>query len=181
MPKPNAVKIVQDPADPQPVEVMERAIVEVAEGARKLLGSRLRERAVFVLLRDATNESLSTIERVLHAAASLDKNYLRAALLVAVVVGLNAGCATRGEVAAERRHGQDLAVRVTDLAYKQSDYCRDLLNQVDGLDRRVRDIEAGLLGEWDRPVCENYSAAAQKMFCHRLPRFQPYQAAPAKP
>jgi hypothetical protein len=86
------VKIVKDPDDPQPLEVMEKAIIDIAEGARKILSSRLNQRAILVLLRDATNEPLVTIERVLNAAASLDKNYLKLAVL-ALVLGA-AGCAS---------------------------------------------------------------------------------------
>lgn len=89
MAKPS-IRITQDPNNPEPPEVMARSIVEIAEGARKLLGSRLKERAVLVLLKDATGETLETIRRVLNAAASLDKTYLKLAVLALVGWGLSA-------------------------------------------------------------------------------------------
>jgi hypothetical protein len=84
------IKIVNDPNNPEPPEVMARAIVEIAEGARKLLSSRLNKRAVLVLLKDATRESMETIERVLNAASSLDRTYLKAIALQLVAVAMSA-------------------------------------------------------------------------------------------
>lgn len=86
-------KIVTDPNEEVPTEVMATAIRDIAEGTRKMLGGRLNKRAVLVLLKDATHESLETIERVLSAAGNLDKSYLKLALL-ALVLGSSA-CAPR--------------------------------------------------------------------------------------
>jgi hypothetical protein len=85
-----AVKIVKDTTDPQPTEIMERAIVDVAEGARKMLGGRLNQRAISVLLKDATGVPMETINRVLDSAARLDRTYLKAAVLFVAVAGLSA-------------------------------------------------------------------------------------------
>jgi hypothetical protein len=79
MKMPAKIAITKDPQDPQPLEIMERAIVDVAEGARKLLGTRLNKRAVLTLLKDDTGLPKSTIERVLDSAAQLDKNFLKTA------------------------------------------------------------------------------------------------------
>lgn len=87
-----SLKINKDPEAPQAVEVMERAIVEIAEGTRKMLGGRLNERAILTLLKDATHVDKTVIKRVLDAAATLDKAYLKAAALVIFASALT-GCA----------------------------------------------------------------------------------------
>jgi hypothetical protein len=63
----------------QPVEIIVSAIAQVAEGARKLLGSRLSKRALLVLIQDAApgSISLSVIETVLDTAALLDKKFIK--------------------------------------------------------------------------------------------------------
>lgn len=67
----------KDEANKVPLVVMEKAIVEIAEGARKLLGSKLSKRAVLVLLKDASGQPMNVIEEVLDNAAKLDKLYLK--------------------------------------------------------------------------------------------------------
>jgi MinD superfamily P-loop ATPase len=53
--------------------LLAEAIVDVAAGAKKLLGSRLSKRAVLLLVRDKTGGrvSLTDIETILDAAADL--------------------------------------------------------------------------------------------------------------
>lgn len=88
------LQINKDPNAPQPFEVMEKAIVEIAEGARKMLAAKLNRRALLVLMQDACGGrgsiSKETIARVLDEAAKLDKTYLKLALLGIVAAGLSA-------------------------------------------------------------------------------------------
>ncbi len=74
------VKIVKDEDKVIKVEIMEQAIIDVAQSARKLLNSNLSKRAVIVLIRDSmagTGMPLKDIETVLDCAANLDKRYLK--------------------------------------------------------------------------------------------------------
>ena len=64
-------------ADDTPPEVLAAAIVDTAKAARNLLGSRLNRRAVIVLLHNSCKVSQRDIERVLAAAAELDKTFLK--------------------------------------------------------------------------------------------------------
>lgn len=73
---PPRVIVKKDPENPEPIELLEREIKACAEGARALLNSRLRRRALLVLLSDSSGVNRTTIERVLTAAANLDKDYL---------------------------------------------------------------------------------------------------------
>lgn len=63
------------------VEQIEEAVVLVAAGAKKLLGSRLTERAVTLLIHDAIPANLrptrAQIATVLTTAADLEKRYLK--------------------------------------------------------------------------------------------------------
>jgi molybdenum-dependent DNA-binding transcriptional regulator ModE len=75
MPK---VAIKQDPENEVAIEILGQAIVDVAEGAKKLLSSRLTERAVVTLIQDylgadarGNKVARRDIERVLAAAADL--------------------------------------------------------------------------------------------------------------
>lgn len=76
-PKPPIIK--KDKDNPEPTEVIAKAIIEVAEAARKLNGSKLKRRAVVLLLKDMTGNSVSNrdIEMVLDCAAELDKRYIK--------------------------------------------------------------------------------------------------------
>jgi hypothetical protein len=74
------VTIVKDKENVIELKVMEQAIVDVAEAARKLLNSRLSKRAIIVLIRDCMpgpGVPLKDIELVLDCAAKLDKRYLK--------------------------------------------------------------------------------------------------------
>lgn len=70
------MKIVEG-EQPQAVEIMEKAIVEIADAARRLLDSRLKKKTVLVLLAHETKLAQWQIEAVLDNAAQLDKLYLK--------------------------------------------------------------------------------------------------------
>jgi hypothetical protein len=74
------VSIVKDKTDEIPVEIMERAIVNISEGMQRLTGSRLTKRAIVLLVQDSVGSAAVTkkqVEWVLDAAASLGKTYLK--------------------------------------------------------------------------------------------------------
>ncbi len=82
--------IKKDPANPQPTEVMEKAIVDIAAGTRKLLAGRLNRRGILVLLKAASGVDKNIIEKVLDGMATLDKKFLKAALVLVAVTGMSA-------------------------------------------------------------------------------------------
>ena len=66
--------------DVEDLELLASSIVQVAEGARRLKASRLKERAVVLLIRDSITGgklALKDIQAVLDAAATLDIRYLK--------------------------------------------------------------------------------------------------------
>lgn len=71
------IKVIEDDTTP---EVLAQSIVSVAESARKLLSSRLSERAILILIQDAVSGPplrMTDIQLVLRAAANLDGKYLK--------------------------------------------------------------------------------------------------------
>lgn len=72
------VVVTQDPELPVETEVLAEAIVAISASAKKLLGGKLKKRAVLVLIQDASprNLTLSDIEAVLDTAADLEKRYV---------------------------------------------------------------------------------------------------------
>lgn len=80
MAKDPKVTIVKDSENVIELKIMEEAIIEVANAARKLLASRLTKRAILVLIKDSMTGSgmpMKDIELVLDCAAKLDKRYLK--------------------------------------------------------------------------------------------------------
>ena len=74
------VLIEKDPENKIDVRVMEQAIVDVAEAAKKLNSSRLTQKAIILLLHDAIGAraiSRQQIADVLHAAETLGRTYLK--------------------------------------------------------------------------------------------------------
>lgn len=73
---------------------------------------------------------------------------------------------------ADRREGDAALLKATDKA-------EDRLNRIEMrdlqfLEGRIESLERELLGPWDDATCERYKPEAQRAFCHRLPKFQPY-------
>lgn len=75
MKKQPKVTIVNDEKEPIAVEILADSIVKVAKAAQDLLGSRLNERAILVLLADRTSQP--KIKEVLEAAAGLEKAFIK--------------------------------------------------------------------------------------------------------
>lgn len=74
-----AVKVVKDNPKEQPYEVIASAIVNISNAFKAIHKSPLNERAVILLIQEATpgNISRQDIKRVLDAAANLEATYLR--------------------------------------------------------------------------------------------------------
>jgi hypothetical protein len=51
------IKIIKDENNPEPVELLAKSIIEVAEGFEKLKKSKLTQRAIIVLLQDGIGPS----------------------------------------------------------------------------------------------------------------------------
>jgi hypothetical protein len=76
----NAPIIKQEKDKEIPVEILAKAIVEVAEAAKKLQNSRLSKRAICLLIKDSmtgTGIPMKDIQTVLDCAANLDKRYIK--------------------------------------------------------------------------------------------------------
>lgn len=76
-----AVKVVQPqpPAEPIPAEVIASAIVELAEGMRKLNETRLKRDAIVTLIARTSSVPRSTIELVLNNLEELERTWLKPA------------------------------------------------------------------------------------------------------
>lgn len=59
------------------ITVIAESIVAIAEGAKKLTNSGLNQRAILVLLKDATGVPMTDIKKVLHGLESLEEKYCK--------------------------------------------------------------------------------------------------------
>lgn len=69
--------VIKNVENPESTEIIADSIIRIAAAIRKLDESKLHKRAVLLLIRDMTNLSLSDIDTVLTAAATLDKRYIK--------------------------------------------------------------------------------------------------------
>lgn len=77
---PPNIKIVKDAENPEPVELMAKSVVLVADGFKRFLNSGLSERALIVLLQDGIgpqNISKQQIKLVLQALPRLKGWYTK--------------------------------------------------------------------------------------------------------
>jgi hypothetical protein len=75
-----SVKVTQKENAPEvPTEIIAQSIVDMSRGVRKLVNSRLNERALIVLLKDACggDVSMQTIQKVLHKLQDLERLYIK--------------------------------------------------------------------------------------------------------
>lgn len=75
--KEQPVTIKKDEQNPEPMELIAASIIEIAAAVRKLQNGKLKPRVVHLLIKDMTSIPLGTIEKVLNAAQSLEKTYLK--------------------------------------------------------------------------------------------------------
>lgn len=71
------VTVKRDEKNPEPLEIIASAIIEVADACIKLNTSKLNRRAVLLLLKDMTGLPMSDIGKVLDAAPKLKDTYLK--------------------------------------------------------------------------------------------------------
>lgn len=72
---PQGVK--QNPINPEPIEIIAQAIIDVANGFKVLNSSRLSRRTIVLLLQDATGLPQKQIGLILDAAPRLAETYLK--------------------------------------------------------------------------------------------------------
>jgi hypothetical protein len=75
--KTQTITVKTNEENPEPLEVLAKAIIEVSEAAQKFQNSRLKSRAILVLIKDMTSLSMRDIETVLNAAAKLKDVYIK--------------------------------------------------------------------------------------------------------
>lgn len=71
------IKIKKNEVEPESTEILAEAIVRIGEGFKKLESSGLNQRAIVVLIQDATKLSKGDIETVLDALPRLAGWYCR--------------------------------------------------------------------------------------------------------
>lgn len=71
------VTIKKDVQNPEPMVVIAKAIIDVARGFKKINEGPLNQRVVILLIKDLTGLAIADIERVLNAAASLERKYIK--------------------------------------------------------------------------------------------------------
>lgn len=72
-----AIVVKRDEDNPEPVEIIASAIIDIASFMRGLDRSRLNKRALVVLIQDATKLNKWHIETVLKSLNDLERLYLK--------------------------------------------------------------------------------------------------------
>lgn len=72
-----AVSVKLNEKDPEPVELIAKSIIEIADGFAKINASKLNRRALLILLKDSTGLGMSEIGKVLDAVPKLKDMYLK--------------------------------------------------------------------------------------------------------
>lgn len=75
--KTREVLVKQDTDKPVPDEVLAESIKAISDGMKKIRAGRLNDRALVVLLKDASGVPIYEIKKVLDGMESLEANYLR--------------------------------------------------------------------------------------------------------
>ncbi len=72
------VVVKPDPVKgPEPFEIMEQSIIELAAFGRRINASRLGRRAIGLLIRDATGVGFGEIDAVLNCLPRLEEKFLK--------------------------------------------------------------------------------------------------------
>lgn len=74
---PLEIKVQQNVENPEPVEVIARAVIDVAEAFKKISAGRLKRHTIVVLIKDQTGLSQRDINQVLDACENLAKEYTK--------------------------------------------------------------------------------------------------------
>jgi hypothetical protein len=65
--------------NPEPLELIAASIITIADGIRKINSSRLKKRAVLLLLRDVTGIGMNEIEKIIDCADKLEAHFVKVA------------------------------------------------------------------------------------------------------
>lgn len=71
------IKVIQDPADEVPAEILAKAIVEVAKGMKLIEASRLTRNAIVALIHDRSRVGKETIHVILNNLDELESHWLK--------------------------------------------------------------------------------------------------------
>lgn len=74
------VKIKQNEQNPEPIELIAQAIIDISMAFKKIENSPLKKRALTLLIQDACpgkNISMSAIETILNTIPELEKYYIK--------------------------------------------------------------------------------------------------------
>ena len=70
------IEVQPEPGEePLPLEIMEKAIVAISKIGEQINKSRLKRRAILILIRDVTGLPLNDIDAVLNALPELEKTF----------------------------------------------------------------------------------------------------------
>lgn len=75
--KTKTVTVKVNEENPEPLEVLARAVIDVADGFEKIQNSRLQKRAIILLLHDLTGVRMNDIINVLDAGVLLKKKFIK--------------------------------------------------------------------------------------------------------
>jgi hypothetical protein len=75
--KEQKVIVKKDTENPEPIEVIAKAILDLSKGMEKLNNTPIRRRVILLLLNDATGLPMGTIDKVLTALPYLKRDYLK--------------------------------------------------------------------------------------------------------
>ena len=77
MAKQQSVVVEQNPEKPVEPKVLAQAILDMSAAMKRLSRSGLNRKAIVALVRDATGEYKSTIERTMNALENLERDYCK--------------------------------------------------------------------------------------------------------
>jgi len=71
------VKVKTDQENPEPIELIAKSIIDIADGMRRINSTRLTRKALVVLLNAHSKVSKSEIEVILNCMTELENIYLK--------------------------------------------------------------------------------------------------------
>jgi MinD superfamily P-loop ATPase len=75
--KSKTITIKTNEENPEPLELIAKSIIDIAQGFERLKSSKLKQRVIVLLIRDKTGVSITDIERVLDVASDLKKHFIK--------------------------------------------------------------------------------------------------------
>lgn len=75
--KTKTITVKVNEQNPEPLEILAKAIIDLSDGLNKTLDSKLTKRAIVALLKDSTGLPKGEIETILNAISELKKAYTK--------------------------------------------------------------------------------------------------------